>query len=257
MDWPAGEQYPRAVGEPVAVEWPLADEELGELRWYLEEYLRLPTAVYGERGGRVAARLPEWGERVFGAVFGAGAARDAYVAARARAAAGGGGVEVALLSASARQLGRPWELMVAPGRDVPLALEGVAVSRGLLGKGMRDVFEVPGEGLRVLMVISRPRGTGDVGYRMIARPLLRRLEAVRGAVELVVLRPPTLERLREALTEAREAGKPFHVVHFDGHGVFGQEGEGSWGPQTYESPRPARHARLRTARWGNALGDGR
>jgi len=41
------------------------------------------------------------------------------------------------------------------------------------------------------MVISRPSGTADVGYRMVARPLLDRLEAVRGQVELVVLRPPT------------------------------------------------------------------
>jgi hypothetical protein len=47
---------------------------------------------------------------------------------------------------------------------------------------------VGGERLRVLMVISRPAGTGDVGYRMIVRPLLDRLDAVRGVVELVVLR---------------------------------------------------------------------
>ena len=29
--------------------------------------------------------------------------------------------------------------------------------------------------LRVLMVISRPAGTRDVGYQMVARPLLERL----------------------------------------------------------------------------------
>ncbi|MFJ2650395.1 CHAT domain-containing protein [Streptomyces sp. NPDC087420] len=238
--WPTGEQYPRPAGDPVELVWPLSDEDLTDLRWYLERYLRLPTAAYGERGARVAAALPQWGEQVFAAVFGSGPARDAYVAARAR----GGPVEIALLSKSAEQLGRPWELMVAPGSPVPVALDGVAISRTLQNTGMAEVFEVPGSRLRVLMVISRPGGTADVGYQMIARPLLRRLEAVRGSVELVVLRPPTLERLGEVLSEAREAGEPFQVVHFDGHGVFGQtSGAGAgagtgWGSVMYQAPGP-------------------
>jgi tetratricopeptide (TPR) repeat protein len=58
-----------------------------------------------------------------------------------------------------------------------------------------------------------------VGYQLIARPLLERLEAVRGQVDLVVLRPPTLDALRDALAAAAAAGQPFQVVHFDGHGV--------------------------------------
>ena len=35
-----------------------------------------------------------------------------------------------------------------------------------------------------------------------------------------MLRPPTLGALRSTLTEAIENGKPFQVVHFDGHGVM-------------------------------------
>ncbi|MET7687880.1 CHAT domain-containing protein [Streptomyces sp. NPDC005483] len=209
-----------------------------DLRWYLERYLRLPTAVYGERGARIAAELPRWGEAIFSAVFATRPAQDAYVAARTR----GGPVEIALLSRSAEQLGRPWELMAAPGRGVPVALDGVAVTRTLQSDGMAEVFDVPGTRLRVLMVISRPGGTNDVGYQMIARPLLRRLEAVRGNVELVVLRPPTLDQLREVLDGARAAGKPFQVVHFDGHGVFGtlptSGGPGGWGTQMYATPGP-------------------
>ena len=74
------------------------------------------------------------------------------------------------------------------------------------------------------MVISRPAGAADVGYRMIARPLLERLEAVRGRVDLVVLRPPTLDALARTLAEAAAAGEPFQVVHFDGHGVLAGRG---------------------------------
>jgi tetratricopeptide (TPR) repeat protein len=236
--WAAGEWHPRPAGEPAELTWPLGDDDLADLRWYLEQYLRLPTAVYGERGSRVAGLLPRWGERIFTAVFGAGPAHDAYVAARSR----GGPLEISLLSQSAEQLGRPWELMTAPGRPVPVALDGVAVTRGLHHEGMKQGFEtVPGSRLRVLMVISRPAGTADIGYQMIARPLLPLLEAVRGAVELVVLRPPTLERLREVLGEARRAGEPFQVVHFDGHGVFGPApagGGGGWGTVMYHGPGP-------------------
>ena len=65
---------------------------------------------------------------------------------------------------------------------------------------------MPGGRLRVLMVISRPAGTGDVGYQMVARPLLERLEAVRGEVDLAVLRPPTFDALRRGLRRPRTAG---------------------------------------------------
>ena len=55
---------------------------------------------------------------------------------------------------------------------------------------------------------------------MVARPLLERLDAVRGEVDLSVLRPPTFDALKGALASAAAHGEPFHVVHFDGHGVM-------------------------------------
>ncbi|MFC8140328.1 CHAT domain-containing protein, partial [Streptomyces paradoxus] len=223
LAWPEGDSYPSRVGDPVALVWPLHGPVLEELRWYLEEYLRAPFGVYGERGPKVAARVPGWGEQVFEAVFGAGPARDAYLRARARAEARGGRVELVVVSGAAEPLGWPWELIADPGRPTPLALDAqVALSRTMPTASLGEVFTVGGSRLRVLMVISRPRGTRDVGYQMIARPLLDRLAAVRGQVELVVLRPPTLKHLQQVLEQAREAGEPFQIVHFDGHGVFGR-----------------------------------
>lgn len=90
-------------------------------------------------------------------------------------------------------------------------------------------LEVPGGKLRVLMVISRPAGAADVGYQMVARPLLERLDAVRGEVSLTVLRPPTFDALRDAVRQAADAGEPFHVVHFDGHGAMLGRSVGSGG----------------------------
>ena len=125
-------------------------------------------------------------------------------------------------------LGLPWELMRGP--DGPVALRLAGVSRALPVADLAATAAVAGGRLRVLMVISRPAGTEDVGYQMVARPLLERLGAVRGQVDLVVLRPPTLQALRTQLAEAAEAGRPFQVVHFDGHGILPGRPAGGPGP---------------------------
>jgi hypothetical protein len=38
-----------------------------------------------------------------------------------------------------------------------------------------------------------------------------------------LLRPPTYEQLAETLRLAKERGRPYHIVHFDGHGVYAKE----------------------------------
>jgi tetratricopeptide (TPR) repeat protein len=125
-----------------------------------------------------------------------------------------------------------------PARGLPLALDaGVAgIDRSVPAAELGAAFDVAGGGrLRVLMVISRPSGAADVGFRMIARPLLERLDAVRGNVDLVVLRPPTLDALAYTLAEAAEAGDPFQVVHFDGHGVLAGRPAGAGAPGMYQA----------------------
>ncbi len=236
--WLKGE-LPSPVGAPVKLKFPLSTVELEDLRWYVEEYLRAPFGVYEQRGAEIAGRLPEWGRRLFGSVFGSGPARDAYVGLRRTAALDastqGDRPEIVFRSPVATWLSLPWELARDEGDPSPLALGGVEVVRSLPG-GMDPAFAVEGERLRVLMVISRPRGAGDVGYRMIARPLLERLEAVSGPVDLVVLRPPTLQTLVDTLAAARAEGQPFQVVHFDGHGALARRRAGANSPLAYTSP---------------------
>jgi tetratricopeptide (TPR) repeat protein/tRNA A37 threonylcarbamoyladenosine biosynthesis protein TsaE len=215
--WPDG-GLPEEVSL-APLEWPLDADALEDLRWYLEDYLLAPFGVWEERGPAVQAKLAGWGDQVFGSVFDAGPARDAYQRARDK------GLEVVFRSVEPGLLGLPWELM----RDGswPVALAAGGISRSLPVAGGAGTLEVPGGQLRVLMVISRPAGTADVGYQMVARPLLERLVAVRGEVDLTVLRPPTFDALRQAVTEAADDGKPFHLVHFDGHGAMpGRVGSG-------------------------------
>ncbi|HXL93554.1 MAG TPA: tetratricopeptide repeat protein [Streptosporangiaceae bacterium] len=217
MWWPEGESPEEVSREPLL--WPLGKDALEDLRWYLEDYLLAPFGVWEDRGPAIRARLAGWGDRVFGAVFGDGPARRAYWRAQYL------GLEVVFRSADPELLALPWELM--RDRNGPVALGTGGISRGLSTDYAAETLIVPGGRLRVLMVISRPAGTGDVGYQMVARPLMARLEAVRGDVELSVLRPPTFQALRQTVVRAAGAGEPFDVVHFDGHGVMpGRSGSG-------------------------------
>jgi len=217
LSWPSGGLPEEVSQAPLA--WPLDVDALEDLRWYLEDYLLAPFGVWEDRGPAVRAMLAGWGDAAFGSVFGVGPARDLYQRVRDR------GLEVVFRSAEPGLLGLPWELM----RDGsgPVALREGGISRSLPVAGGADTLEVPGGRLRVLMVIARPAGTADVGYQMVARPLLERLDAVRGEVHLTVLRPPTFDALAETVRQAADAGEPFHVVHFDGHGVMpGRRGGG-------------------------------
>ena len=209
-------ELPGEAHEPYSTTWPLDAGALEELRWYLEDYLREPFGVYEDRGPEAAARLVPWGEAVFRAVFGAGPAQDAYQRMRAR----GTGLQVVFRSDSARLLALPWELMRDPVRTLPLAVDVAGTDRSLPDADLRAPLEVTGSRLRVLMVISGPPGGPGSGYRIAARPLLERLAAIRGTVDLVVLRPPALDTLAATLTEAAAAGEPFQLVHFDGHGML-------------------------------------
>ncbi len=209
---------PRETVSRVLLEWPLDGDALEDLRWYLEDYLRGPFGAWEERGPAIQLRLRTWGDQIFDSVFGSRLAKDAYQRAREQ------GLELVFCSSEPGMLSLPWELM--SDSDGPVALHLAGMSRALRIPDMTETVHALGDRLRVLMVIARPGGTRDVGYRMIARPLLERLGVVRGEVDLTVLRPPTLDALRDTLTAAVEVGEPFHVVHFDGHGSLhdGREG---------------------------------
>ncbi len=76
--------------------------------------------------------------------------------------------------------------------------------------------------MRVLLVSPRPEeeGVGYLDHRVSAIPLVEAIERLGELVELTVLTPPTFSTLEEALSKAAEAGEPFDVVNFDGHGVY-------------------------------------
>ena len=212
----AGQFSPEA-SQPFDFAPPLKTEQLEDLRWYLEDYLGAPFAVYEERGQTIASQLNNWGEALFLALFGPGKpGHDPYLRSR-----GGGATELVLSSKRSGFLALPWELLKDPERADPVALAVSSFDRTFAAATEASEQASSGESLRVLMVIARPSGLQDIGYQMIARPLLHRLQAVRGKVQLDVVRPPSFDQLQSRLRHAQEKHQPYQVLHFDGHGSFG------------------------------------
>jgi tetratricopeptide (TPR) repeat protein len=228
-----GQIRPEPFGAALPFDVPLTPEEREDLRWYLEDYLEAPYAVYEDRGSTIARQIPVWGRRLFDAVFGPGKpGRDAYTQARTAA-----DCELWIASSSPAFLSLPWELLQEQDGATPLSLELAGVNRTLAATAPA-ADPRPGERLRVLMVIARPYGRRDVRFRMVARPLLKRLEPVAGEVLLDVLRPPTFAELKNRLDQARDEGEPYQILHFDGHGSFGTRGGGgSANPLRYGAPQ--------------------
>ena len=67
-------------------------------------------------------------------------------------------------------------------------------------------------------MIARPGLDEDVPFRSVASRLVWGGAQRMAGLDLDVLRPVTFARLSDVLHAAHAAGRPYHVVHFDGHG---------------------------------------
>lgn len=235
-----GDKNAMPFGPPQAFTAPLTIPDFEDLRFYLEDYAQLPVGEYAVRGERVEReRLSAWGVALHDAIFGGDAKRgEAYLRAR-MAAEEGKPVEVDIRSNNPQFLALPWELMKAPQERDPLSLRVSAFDRSLLIQQPALQFGSTADGFRVLMVIARPKGTEDVRFQAVARPLFQHLERTKSGVQIEVLRPPSFEDFQKRLKQAKAAGKPYHAVHFDGHGAFGAIPEGStdgWNSNFFKVP---------------------
>jgi len=116
----------------------------------------------------------------------------------------------------------PWELMRDPEMNSPVSLRVKSFVRVQSNPNIAFI-PVPAADdgrVRLLYVGCRPGGAQDVGLRAIANRLLQGLGPERARFHIKALRPPTFEQLQRELGDAKEAGRPYHVVHFDGHGIY-------------------------------------
>ena len=200
--------------QPFSIVLPLRAQDTSDLRWYLETYYQFPGAGDRVRARQVEEQLDGWGRALFDALFGTAECREVY---RNLMAAKGARL-LTLGAEDADLLSQPWEMM----RDVrgPLAFQGITIRRQLKGSRAARQFSL-GLPLRVLLIVSRPTDAGFIDPRNSIAPLLDALDGLpAGLVEVDFCDPPTFPRLEKMISQARREGRPYHIVHFDGHGAY-------------------------------------
>ena len=169
--------------------------------------------------GRVERLMADVGTKLFRCVFQANDdARDLWAVVRGRL----NDTRVEVVTPVQEAFSIPWELMRDPTTDTPAALRRSAFVLAQPQAAQRPELPPTAEGLiRILLVICRPGGRSDVPFRSVATQLIKGLnQEARVSFRLDVLRPPTFERLARVLRQATSEGNPYHLVHFDGHGVY-------------------------------------
>jgi len=204
----------------------LTPQEREDMRWYFEDYLQYPIEPAPKIAGRIEGRLEELGKELFRSIFQSGEdARDLWATVRSDIDR----YRVEVVTGIHEAASIPWELIRDPKTDTSLALRAEAFVRSHPTPAQQPKFAEAGAGpIRVLLVICRPGGGEDVPFRSVASRLVKGLKLdARESCDLKVLRPPTFDQLSRELLRAKLDGQPYHIVHFDGHGVFADSGESS------------------------------
>jgi tetratricopeptide (TPR) repeat protein len=200
------------------IEFELTPENGERIRWYLEDYLQFDEEPAPQIAAGVEAFMAQCGEELFRKIFEGSKAAiklwwnlEPYLSNTR--------IEIAAGVAEATAI--PWELIRNPDSKTFLALSAAAFVRSQRGGRTVLAPETEAAKVRILLVICRPKGGEDVPFRSVAGRLVTRLsDDARDAFDIHVLRPPTFEQLAKTLRLAKERNAPYHIVHFDGHGVY-------------------------------------
>jgi hypothetical protein len=204
---------------PVEFEFKVIDQDYSRIRWYLEEFLQYPMDPAPEIARDVEKRICEIGTDLYKEVFNT---RDAIKLWGRLQSIGLNNVRVEILTGVQDATAIPWELMRDPDTDMPLALEAQSFVRAPVNPArLPNVVKSQPDKVRILLAICRPKEERDVPFRSVASRIIKGLgKDAKTVFELDVLRPPSFEHLSEVLDAANKAGKPYHIVHFDGHGAY-------------------------------------
>jgi len=219
---------------------PIGPIESDEIRWYLEKYPQWPGDHFQARAKKVEQDLIEWGKQLYEAAMPLAKTSNvlqawAQIASHANrrfsvyldttpdddldSAEAETAREVATLL-----LGLPWELLHDGDSFLFQGAKSTRVRRRLPNTKVLDV-PVVAPPIRILLISARPEDAscGYINHRASALPVVDAMEQLGGLVELRLLNPPTLPALSAELDRARDLRQPYHVVHFDGHGVFDRQ----------------------------------
>jgi tetratricopeptide (TPR) repeat protein len=221
-------EYPRTGkrAEPVEIVPPTGfpvegrpnSDLMRELRWYLETFLDYPFPPETDHAENILNALRAWGREAFNRLF------DSRDGEKFLAAATENGhyerLHLQVWSDDPRILAWPWEAL-EDSRAARIA-QLCQIERRL--NEIHDPVpldaKLPQDRVNILLVTARPY-ENDVRYRSIARPLVDLIEKDKLPAKVTVLRPPTFDNLREHL---RQNPHTYHILHFDGHGGYGEDG---------------------------------
>jgi tetratricopeptide (TPR) repeat protein len=216
---------------------PLGPVEAEELGWYLERWPVWPNPLLADRAKRVEANLIAWGQALHGAALPlqptanvlqawagveAGASRRFSVSVDDSPLHGSSEAEhQAAREAATALLALPWELLHNGAGFLFQGARPTRVRRRLPNKRTLAV-PVVAPPIRVLLITARPEddACGYLDHRASALPLVAATEELGEVLRLTLLHPATYPALEAELARAQQAGEPYHVVHFDGHGVY-------------------------------------
>ncbi len=243
------------VTEPFEFICPLGPIEAGRLKWYIEEY---PQSVFLEkmlrRGAELEAELTQWGKQLFEVLTDPRDARELFwewkgdnVHERRFSVMfkffNEKSLPVEKQEAISLLMATPWEILHDSTGYLFHGKKPVRVRRRLPSRGKKNKIELQ-DTLRILLLSPRPvdEQAGYIDHRVSPEALLEATEPLGDMVELTLLEHPTFEEMRKAIKVADDAGKPFSVVHFDGHGVF--DPHRGLGALCFESNETAEQAKL-------------
>jgi tetratricopeptide (TPR) repeat protein len=216
---------------------PLGPIEAEELRWYLERWPVWPNPLVADRAKQVEANLIAWGKALHGAALPlqptanvlqawagveAGASRRFSVSVDDSPLLGASEAEQNLAQEAATALlALPWELLHNGEGFLFQGARPSRVRRRLPNKRDRAVPAVAPP-IRVLLITARPEddACAYLDHRASALPLVAATEELGEVLRLSLLHPATYPALEAELARAQQAGEPYHVVYFDGHGVY-------------------------------------
>src|SRR6266516_565750 len=169
-----GVRYPFQIHDPFADE--MQQEE--ELEWYFEEYLTFPFTPR-VRARNAAASIRTYGESLFKQIF-----ADPQALLQYRLAIQQGLHTIQLEIAGSSSFHRlHWEALYDPQLGHELALHAPIIRRNLVPQTFPASMQ-PSKTINILVIVARPAGSRDVGYRTISRPLVDELAKRRQPIRI-------------------------------------------------------------------------
>ena len=215
-------------------------QEQEYLRWYLEDFPLFPQNPAPNLAESVERSIADIGARLFKSLF---QSEEGVHTLWTALVAHIDNTRVEITATAPEVVNIPWEIIRDPQTELVLGLhtQALVYTPAFPAQAAR-VGKLPRR-VRTLLTICRPAGAEDLPFHVVARPLIIAMkDAPLGRFQLEVLRPPTFAHFEKVLGDAKAAGRPYDIVHFDGHGEYrpllGQPKKGRRGYLIFEKSAP-------------------